>query len=380
MTQAMPTAVILAAGESSRFWPLSTHGHKSLHRLCGCPIIEHTVRSLVSAGITDIVIVQSTGRPDSQFPYRSVEHHLADGVGLGARISYVSQPEPRGQRDAILRAATDISGDFIIINPENLNAGEIARELLASRGDAAAVIAAQEREDTWQFGVFEESDGQLSGFVEKPARGSEPSQLCNMSVQLVTPRYVELLNAESDQDPAANLTALVKLAHESPVRICVTTAQFFPLKYPWDLFQMAQYLKPAGKPYLGENVRINPTASVDPGSVIEQDTVIGSGVTVTGSLVGAGSHIKSSVSNSVFGADVQVEEGVTIKAVDAQPTVSATVKGASVDSGLSSLGALVGQGSTLKAGVTVGAGAMIGAQAEVTTDVAAAGSVPDQTA
>ena len=373
-----PTALILAAGESSRFWPLSTHGHKSLHRLGGRPLIEHTVRSLVAVGLNQIIVVQSAGVPGSPFPYRTIEQHLGDGRALGAEISYVVQPDPRGQRDAILRGTTGIEGEFVIVNPENLNAGEIVQELLAVKGDVAAVVAAHERDDTWQFGVFEVTDGQLTGFVEKPKRGTEPSRMCNMSVQVVGPRYLELLKEESDQDPVANLTALLKLANESNVRVCATTQPFFPLKYPWDLFPMAAYLKPPDRPYFGENVHIDPSATVDQDSVIEQDSVIGPGVRIIGSLIGAGSRIGATVSSSILGADVVIETGAVLRDHSDAATVTATIKGQSVDSGRPLLGAVIGQGSMV-GGVQLGAGCLIGAGARVSCDIAPAASLPDQT-
>lgn len=377
----LPPAVILAAGESSRFWPLSTHGHKSLHRLCGKAIIEHTVESLVTAGITELVIVQSPISRHEIFPHRTIEDQLGDGSRYGATIRYVEQPEPLGQRDAILRAATTgLEGDFLIINPENLNAGELARELVEAKGDAAGAVAAQRRDDTWLFGVFSETDGKLDGLVEKPPRGEEPSQLCNMSVQLLGQDYLALLKNEPPDRPAANLSALLRLAGSAEVRIHVTDLPFFPLKYPWNLFAMAGHLKPVDGPYLDPAARVDDAVTVDADCVIEADAVVTGPAVLTASLVGAGSRVDGTdLPHSILGADVRIgPEAVIGHQAGAGQTVRSEVKGDAVDSGQRDLGVVVGQGARIDRGTHIAAGTMIGAYAHVGSGRPTSGTVADR--
>jgi len=60
-------AVILAAGQSSRFWPLNKR-HKSLIKIMGKPLICYTIESLKKLKIKEILIVQS--------PKREIEEEL----------------------------------------------------------------------------------------------------------------------------------------------------------------------------------------------------------------------------------------------------------------------------------------------------------------
>ena len=55
-------AVILAAGQSSRFKPLSENRHKGLIHILGKPILQHTVEELRKAGVDDIIVVQGPER------------------------------------------------------------------------------------------------------------------------------------------------------------------------------------------------------------------------------------------------------------------------------------------------------------------------------
>ena len=79
-------AVLLAAGESSRFWPLCEGYHKSLFRLMGKPLIQWTLEALERAGVKEAIIVQA--------PTRAVERALKD-VELKLKVRYVVQERPK---------------------------------------------------------------------------------------------------------------------------------------------------------------------------------------------------------------------------------------------------------------------------------------------
>ncbi|MCK5235193.1 MAG: NTP transferase domain-containing protein, partial [Candidatus Aenigmarchaeota archaeon] len=81
-------AVLLAAGECSRFRPLSDGMHKCMISIFGKTIIERTVDNLKKAGITDIIVVQSPGS--------NIKDALGDGSSLGVNVRYVVQKEAKG--------------------------------------------------------------------------------------------------------------------------------------------------------------------------------------------------------------------------------------------------------------------------------------------
>ncbi len=55
----LPTVVILAAGENSRFFPLNQTTHKGALSLLGKPLIVRTLENLEENGFEHIVIVVS---------------------------------------------------------------------------------------------------------------------------------------------------------------------------------------------------------------------------------------------------------------------------------------------------------------------------------
>src|SRR3989344_7360903 len=115
-------AVILAAGQSSRFYPFNINlPHKSFLTIMGRPIIEHTLLSVKQSGITEVVMVIS---PDS-----SIKNYLGNGEKLGLHITYCTQKEPNGQGDALLSAKDHISSDFFLLHAHRVDFSEFKLDM-----------------------------------------------------------------------------------------------------------------------------------------------------------------------------------------------------------------------------------------------------------
>src|SRR5438132_5075006 len=115
-------AVILATRQSSRFYPFNQVAHKTLIKMMGKTLLEHTLLSLKLSGITNIVIV--VGK------INSVMQVVGDGTSLGVKITYVVQPEPLGMGDALLQAEAEISEDFFLLNAYHLDFGEFNQDMI----------------------------------------------------------------------------------------------------------------------------------------------------------------------------------------------------------------------------------------------------------
>jgi len=100
-------AVIIAAGESSRFWPLSNGRHKCQIKVCGRSLIYWTIKSIVDQGIRDIVIVT---RPDAVLR----EELSPAAAELGVKLSFVSQEKPLGTGQAVSLAEKYIKEPFFV--------------------------------------------------------------------------------------------------------------------------------------------------------------------------------------------------------------------------------------------------------------------------
>lgn len=96
-------AIIMAAGTSSRFAPLSYELHKAMIEVKGEVLIERQIRQLKAAGINDIIIV--TGYKAEQFEY------LADKFG----IKLIHNPDylTRNNNSSIWAARDYIKNSYI---------------------------------------------------------------------------------------------------------------------------------------------------------------------------------------------------------------------------------------------------------------------------
>ena len=96
-------AVIMAAGTSSRFAPLSYEFHKALIEVKGEILIERQIKQLKSAGITEVYVV--TGYKAEQFDYLKKK--------FGVNLIYNSDYLTRNNNSSIWAARDIISNTYI---------------------------------------------------------------------------------------------------------------------------------------------------------------------------------------------------------------------------------------------------------------------------
>ena len=103
-------AMILAAGRGERMRPLTDHTPKPLLEVGGQYLIEYHIRSLVAAGVTDLVI-------NYAHLGEQIEAALGDGSVYGATIQYSPEAEALETGGGIFNALP-LLGDspFIVVN------------------------------------------------------------------------------------------------------------------------------------------------------------------------------------------------------------------------------------------------------------------------
>jgi NDP-sugar pyrophosphorylase family protein len=349
MTHQTPAALILAAGESRRFWPLSATAHKSLFRLAGVSLLERTIASLSKAGITEIVIVQSPRSRYSQatevmLPSDSLPEEYGD-----CRLSFVEQPESAGQGDAILRSAHMLGDSFFVVQPENINAGDIAVELMqaAAAGDVA-VVAGQARADFSLYAVLEHRGKRLSGIREKPRSAGGPKPLCSMGVYLFDRSFTGYLG-EFEPDPISIVLAIDQLAKAGKASVAHSEHEFLPLKYPGHLWAYARFLDLVPRP--GCDVG----GAQDPDGVYADtrlDCIVSEGCTLGDDIA---------LHNVILAPGVVIGSGAEIGASEGWDDLDAVVIGQ---------GATIGANARIAPRVRIGVGATIGSGLQIDTDVA----------
>jgi bifunctional UDP-N-acetylglucosamine pyrophosphorylase/glucosamine-1-phosphate N-acetyltransferase len=110
------TAVLLAAGTGSRFWPYNVVRNKTVFPIANAPLIRRLADDLVGLGVERLIVVVGAGEASVRAALR----------GCAAEPVFVRQPKPQGTADAVLCTATLLDEDFLVVaadvatDPQNL--------------------------------------------------------------------------------------------------------------------------------------------------------------------------------------------------------------------------------------------------------------------
>jgi len=160
--------IVLAGGEGTRLRPTTAVVNKHLLPVYDRPLIHLPIRTLVDAGVTDIVIVTGT-RHVGDF-----EAVLDDTPVPGVkRVQVVAQPGYGGVADALRFARDAVSADRLMVLLGDNVFGQPLRETAArflDQPDGARLLLKKTHADRLPgLGVAVMNGGKLQRIVEKPA-------------------------------------------------------------------------------------------------------------------------------------------------------------------------------------------------------------------
>jgi len=157
--------IILAGGLGSRLSPLTKITNKHLLPIYDRPMIFYPIGTLISAGITDIMIVTG-GNHAGDFL-----RLLGNGKEFGLKhINYTYQEGEGGIADALSLAEYFAEGEPVcVVLGDNIierNIAKAARDFKTQKKGAKILL--KEVPDPERFGVAEIVGGKLLNIVEKP--------------------------------------------------------------------------------------------------------------------------------------------------------------------------------------------------------------------
>ncbi len=163
--------VILAGGLGTRLDPLTRVTNKHLLPIYNKPMIYYPIKTLVGAGITDLMVV--TGG-NSAGDFLAL---LGNGSGFGLKhINYTYQQGHGGIAEALSLAEHFVDGErVVVILGDNVMENSIRPFVERFRAqERGARIILKEVPDPERFGVPVFSDGRITAIEEKPARPASP--------------------------------------------------------------------------------------------------------------------------------------------------------------------------------------------------------------
>jgi len=401
------TAILLAGGESTRFWPFA---EKNTLVVCGKELLFLHYQQLVKAGVKECIVVTNE---------RTNEHIRAVLVPEGLVVKYVIQ---KGQ--GMGRAVASLEG---IVNDEPiliLNASDyysdkfIASFLKNAHKKKDMIVGAVKVKDYFPGGYLRfNSDQTVAEIIEKPVKGSEPSDIVNISVDYFPQAKVIIEAAKKFGDDPFNgyENALSKIISSGlPCRVEISDfTDWQPIKYPWHVLDVMDQLlsqiegqhidtsvvikpnviiegpvvieagvkifegtKIVGPVYIGKNTIIG-NNNIIRSSVIGENCVTGFNTDITRSRIGDGCWFHTNyIGDSVIGKNVSMGSGtVTANLRLDDGTVSSVVKEEKIDTGRNKLGAMIGENvrigvnASTMPGIKIGGNSFIAAGLVVSCDI-----------
>ena len=216
-------AVLPVAGLGTRFLPATKAVPKEMLTVVDRPVVQHVVDDARAAGIEHFVFVTGRGKAiiEDHFDIayeldRTLQERgkvkefeaLASDLPKAGQTSFTRQQAPLGLGHAVW-CAREIVGDepFAVLLPDMLSPGAVAQMLAAYEKHGGNIIAVEEvpEDQTHQYGIVAvgETFGdtfEITGMVEKPPKGTAPSNL------IISGRYIlqpEIFDVLSDQEKGA---------------------------------------------------------------------------------------------------------------------------------------------------------------------------------
>lgn len=298
----MIQAVIMAAGKSTRCYPLTLTRPKPLLVVANKTILEHNLLAL--EGLVDEVILI--------VGYRAEMIKEKIGTRFGRlKIRYVEQKEQKGTAHAALQAEKLIKDRFLLMNGDDL----FSREDILKCIEAKHALLAAHIENPAGYGIIEAKKGLLIKIEEKPEHPK--SNLVNIGFYLLGRSIFPVLKKlEPSRRGEYELTSALTLFAKSHDIKVIPAKRWLPHSYPWELLNtnealLAELKKSDIKGEVEQNVTLAGPVIIGEGTILKSGTYIeGPAIIGRNCAIGPNAYIRGSTS---IGDSCKIGQAVEVK-------------------------------------------------------------------
>ncbi len=231
--------LIIAAGYGTRFLPVTKTIPKEMLPIINKPSIDFIIEEFIASGITDIVLMTSRRKKvlddyfdreielETLFTSENNQEKLKLIEPPAVNIITVRQSRMLGTGHALLQAKEAIGDEpFIVAYPDDLHRGKtpLSRQLIDMYDKTGCSVMATMHNppNLERYGVLALDDDQLhvTGIIEKPEPGKEPSKEATIGRYLYTPDIFDFLQEGWDKHTTGeyfHVYALQKLMAQKKV-------------------------------------------------------------------------------------------------------------------------------------------------------------------
>jgi len=315
-------AMILAGGLSTRLYPLTKQVPKPLVPVAGEPNAVHLIRYLKTYGFDEIAI-------NVHYLPDMIVEALGDGSAFGVHLEYLHESVLLGSAGAVEQVKDFLSvGPFVVVGCDDLTDLPLDRLLdFHSKNHAIATIGLVRRDEVDQYGVVvTDETGRITGFQEKPAKGTELSHLVNTGIYAFTPEIFDYIPTGVFYDFGKQVFPSLVEAKQAFYGYDAGTSYWCDIGTPGEYRRATNDVVTGafqipGHPPVRGNAWIAPDARIDASAVVVGPSVIGAGVTVDAnarverSIIWQGSHVgrDAIVRDTIVGMNYTIEPGTILE-------------------------------------------------------------------
>lgn len=403
-------AVVLAAGEGSRIWPLAESRPKHLLPVGGKAILSHILQALSENGVKDVLLVVG-------FKNDLIRSSLGDGSHLGVRVEYLDQKGWTGTASA-LRVAYDAIGKerFLALYGDLLVNSSTIQTVLEKAEDTARVMGVVRIPAPSEYGVVKLEADRIARIVEKPERGLAEEWI-NTGIYVLDEEVFQAIDKTGvskrrEYELTSSLQRIIDEGKELKAAI-IAREDWMDIGRPWDLLdaneralatlqhrvkgaveqgcvlrgpiwleenasiKSGSYIE--GPAYIGAGSRIGPNARIRPSTSIGENVVVGTSCEVKNSIIMNGTMVPhlSYVGDSIICEGCNLGAGTTTANIrfDKEP-IQMRIKGRIQNSGRKKIGAIIGDQVQTGINVSIMPGVRIGSNSWVGPGTLVANDIP----
>ncbi len=285
-------AVIIAAGKSTRTYPLTLTRPKPLLKVANKTILEHNLDNL--NGIVDEAIIIVGYKKNMIGGYMGKKYKKI-------KITYVNQKQQLGTAHAASLAEKYIKNKFILMAGDDIYSRQDIKMCIKY---SYAILTAKVKNPE-NFGIVIEKNGILDDFIEKPKKII--SDMASTSFYVLDRKIFDFIKKikKSERDELEMPDAVKMLSQKEEVH-CIQSKQWIPIVYPWDLLKADVILR-KGRNFIGNDSKINgiiKNSSIGKdciingcvkNSIIMDKTTIDKGSFIEDSVIGENVHFKGKI-------------------------------------------------------------------------------------
>jgi len=403
-------AVVLAAGEGTRMWPLAATKPKHLLPVAGKPIISYLLQALADNSVREAIVVVG-------YMGEQVASALGDGASYGLSIEYINQPRWTGTASAI-KITHDAVGDdpFLAIYGDLWVSPSAIQAVVEKSQESSKVMGIVRVENPAEFGVVTLHGERVAAIREKPSNSRRSEGWVNSGIYILDREVFEAIekttkSKRAEYELTSSLQHLIDEGKE--VRSAVIAREdWMDIGRPWDLLEANEralanlphrvngiveqgavlkgpvWLEESasiksgsyveGPVYIGKESRVGPNARIRPSTSIGDNVFVGASCEVKNSIIMNGTNVPhlSYLGDSIIGENCNIAAGtITANIRLDERVISVEVKGRMQSTGRKKLGVIMGDAvqtginANIMPGTRIGSGAHIGPGTVILEDI-----------